>query len=192
MLRTSIASLALLSLAALPVIAGPPADDASGRGTATIRYDPGPDAWNGGIPGPVVGNLFDTQFGQPLASGSIYSISAVIGSLPYYGGRFAIAGPIVSGSAPFLASPAFPADPTGSVARATFPPLSVPGSFLVGFRANIEQAIGIAHATTQGQGFHGRYWYGGYEGSRPRTSACSPDRTSRFAFAATSRSCRWS
>jgi hypothetical protein len=164
------ATLSLLSLTALALnAASPPADDGATRGTATIRYDPGPDASNSGGPGPVVGNLFDSQFGQPLASGTIYSISAVIGSLANYGGRFVVAGPIVGSSAPFLASPVFPTDATGSVARATFPPLSVPNSFLVGFRPNLEQGLGVAHGTTQGQGFHGRYWYP-YGGGLPATN----------------------
>jgi len=36
-------------------------------------------------------------------------------------------------------------------------------------RANIEQGLGVAYGTTQGEGFHGRYWYP-YCGGSPATN----------------------
>ncbi len=144
--------------------APPPAPERV-EGTATIRYDPGTDLYSAGSLKPVVGNLFDTQFGQPLASGTIYRISAVIGSDGGYDGSFAVAGPVAGTTAPFLAAPRFPAD-TAYTAVASFSPLDVPSVFVVGFLVNLAQGLGLATRTTQGQGFHAHSWYGGYGNQR--------------------------
>ncbi len=126
-------------------------------GTATIQYDPGEaDTVNAGIPGPLVGNLFNSQYGEPLASGTMYQASAWI---PVnYPVRFAVFGPpTAAGSAPRIGSAVV--NTYDTVARVTFsPPLSVPGSFLVGVRPNLAQGLSMATRSTHGQGFHGHYW----------------------------------
>lgn len=142
----------------------PPAIVGESTGTATIRYDPpGAGAWNNGIPGPVVGNLFNSQYGDPLSPGTIYWAAANIQYFPYYGGALWVAGPLQGTTAPYLARIQLTRS-SGIFAVGSFSPMDVPGSFLVGFRANIGQGVFVASGTTQGQGIHGRYWQGGYNG----------------------------
>ena len=134
-------------------------------GIGRIRYDPpGSGTFSGGVPGPVIGNLFDTHLGSPLVTGTIYWVGAQITGFPYYGGTLWVAGPVSGSAAPFVT--ALPLTRTsGSLAVADIGPIPITPPFLVGFRANLAQALFVAAGTTQGQGTHGRFWYGGYAGS---------------------------
>ena len=131
-----------------------PSPAGSTRGTATIQYDAGtPDIPNGGSPGPLVGNLFNSQNGSPLNAGTVYAATVIFGSAPY-ANRLRFFGPLGGGTtAPYLGG--VPTPPTG---RFTFPPIAVPSSFLAGVSPNLASFLMMDTDSISGQGFHARYW----------------------------------
>lgn len=144
-----------------------PLQAADKEGTSTIRYDSGTDY----VAGQPHGNVFNSQLGQPLTYGTIYWISGV--AYPYDpGGTFAIFGPINSAGtrAPFITSIPFTG---GGQVSVSFPAVSVPGSFFVGFNGNLAEGGGIDRDSYRGQGFHGRsfFWAGGSATLAPFTGS---------------------
>ncbi len=140
------------------------------EGTGTVQYDPGgpPDALLSNASATYLfGNLFNSQSGSPLNSGTITGLSWYQGALPS-------AVPVL---APFSASPIFAvlAVGTASTFNSINVSVAVPGSFFGGVAAPTGTAfasVGMRSASTNGQGFHGlqRDFYGGVILPMPTTN----------------------
>ena len=163
-------------------------------GTAVVQYDPGfpPDTLGvAPLPGSVLGNLFDTASGQPLASGALTRIS-------WYQGSAHLEGTVLAGfvglwstgtgyGQPFSGGQVSPLDSFGFNAISAPGGIAVPSRFIVGvyvptytyyIHAPVQGthpwgSIGLRSASTQGQGFHGRQlnWQRIYSASLPGQNA---------------------